>query len=419
MMLPVGTRLQSRHHGGMPTVLLVLPSASYRAPDFVAAARALGVNLMVASEGNQSFPDPERLVKIDLRRPDWSIDEIATSTGSVDAVMAVDDASVVIAAGAAARLGLNHNSPEAVAATRDKSELRRLLLDAGVSQPEFRVTDVASAADLADEIGYPVVVKPVSLSASRGVIRADDRDAAAEAALRCRAILDDAGKSESEPMLIERYIPGDEIAVEGMLKDGAVEILAILDKPDPLVGPFFEETMFVTPSRHSEAAQAAIADVVTAATKAIGLVEGPIHAELRLDGDQPYMLEIAARPIGGLCSRALSFGVFGASLETVLLRNALRLPQGGLDPLAPAAGVMMLPIPRRGRRGAVTGREDALRVPGITGLEITVAEGALVVPLPEGERYLGFLFSRGTTPADAEASLRQAYSLLDIAVEER
>ena len=417
-MLPVGMQLPSRHHGGMSTVVLVLPSASYRAPDFVAAARALGVSLIVATEGNQAFPDPGRFIKIDLRRPDFSVDEIVRSVGEVDAVMAVDDAGVAIAAGAASRLDLTHNSPAAVAATRDKGELRRLLLDAGVSQPEFSLTDAATAARRADEIGYPVVVKPVSLSASRGVIRADNRDQAAAAAVRCRAILDDAGRPDDEPMLVERYIPGDEVAVEGMLKNGTLEVLAILDKPDPLVGPFFEETMFVTPSRHSEQAQVAIADVVAAATEAIGLVEGPIHAELRLDGEQPYMLEIAARPIGGLCSRALSFGVFGASLETVLLRNALRLPQGGLDPLAPAAGVMMLPIPRRGRRGSVAGREDALRVPGITGLEITVAEGAVVVPLPEGNRYLGFLFSRGPTPEDAEQSLRKAYSLLDIAIAE-
>lgn len=417
-MLPVGIASSVRHDGVMPRVLLVLPSASYRAPDFVAAARALDVELVVASEGQQAFPDPDRFVRISLRHRHRSVERILALGGPpLDAIMAVDDAGVEIAAAAAAELGLAHNSAESVNATRNKAEQRRRFAAAGVIQPKFRISDVEAATSNAADIGFPVVVKPVSLSASRGVIRADDPSAATAAAIRVRQILDDAGRAPDEVILVEEYIPGEEVAVEGMLKDGKLEVLAILDKPDPLEGPFFEETIFVTPSRHGPHLQEAIASAVDAASRAAGLTEGPVHAELRLRNDQPYILEVAARPIGGLCSRALSFGVFGASLETVLLRNALRLPQGGFDSLAPASGVMMLPIPRRGKRGAVSGREEALRVPGITGIEITVAEGAEVVPLPEGDRYLGFLFARGETPANAEASLRAAFSKLDIAVE--
>lgn len=402
----------------MPRVLLVLPSASYRAPDFVAAARALDVDLAVASEGQQAFPDPNRFVRIDLRHQERSVERILALEGQpLDAIMAVDDAGVEIAAAAAFRLGLSHNSTESVNATRNKAELRRRFAAAGVVQPAFRVSDVRRAASNAADIGFPVVVKPVSLSASRGVIRADDPTETTVAARRGRQILDDAGRPSDEPILIEEYISGDEVAVEGMLKNGELEVLAVLDKPDPLEGPFFEETIFVTPSRHAPAVQDGVTNAVAAAARAAGLTEGPVHAELRLRDGRPFMLEIAARPIGGLCSRALSFGVFGASLETVLLRNALRLPQGGFEALAPASGVMMLPIARRGRRGVVSGREEALRVPGITGIEITVAAGAEVVPLPEGDRYLGFLFARGETPADAEASLRTAFSKLDVAID--
>jgi biotin carboxylase len=261
-------------------------------------------------------------------------------------------------------------------------------------------------------------VKPLSLSASRGVIRADDPPAAAAAAERVRAILAEAGEDSAEPLLVERYVPGAEVAVEGLLRGGALEPLAVFDKPDPLEGPYFEETIFTTPSRLPGEIVAAVTRTTADACSALGLREGPIHAELRVDRGRVWMLELAARSIGGLCSRSLRFGV-GVSLEEVILRHALGLPLRDLRREAAASGVMMLPIPRAGRLREVRGQDEARAVPGIVGLEISIGRDRPVRPLPEGDRYLGFLFARGETPTAVEDALRAAHARLEIDIAER
>ena len=402
----------------MPRVLLILPTSTYRAPDFLAAARALGVEVVVASEHRQALSGSmgDRALVISLRGPEaaaHAIEELHRRA-PLDAVVAVDDVGQRAAAAACARIGLRCNPPQAVAASRDKAAMRRALAAAGVAQPEHRVAaggdDVAA---LAAEVGLPCVVKPVSLSASQGVIRADDARAAEAAAARIRAILECAGEDAGGPLLVERYVPGAEVAVEGLLRAGHLEVLAVFDKPDPLEGPYFEETIYVTPSRLPAEALQQIERLTQATADALGLREGPVHAELRLDGDRAWVLELAARSIGGLCSRALRFGA-GASLEEVILRHALGLPLPDLHREAAASGVMMLPIERAGVLAGVGGRDEALAVPGITGLQITVAPDREVVPLPEGDRYLGFIFARGDDPAAVEAALREAHARLEV-----
>ncbi|MGH8900699.1 MAG: ATP-grasp domain-containing protein [Egibacteraceae bacterium] len=407
----------------MARILLLLPTSTYRATDFLQAATEVGAEVVVASERRQALAPlmGNRALTVPLRRPSQAADRIVAlaERAPLDAVVAVDDQGVLVAAQAAARLGLDHNPPEAVAATRDKATLRRRLAAAGVRQPEFRVVtgddDVAAAAEA---VGPPVVVKPVSLSGSRGVIRADDPGEAVVAAARVRGILEDAGEDPGGPLLVEGFVAGVEVAVEALLRGGRLEVLATFDKPDPLDGPYFEETLYVTPSRLGLATLAEVHAATAAATAALGLVEGPIHAELRLDGrGQIWMLELAARSIGGLCARTLRFGA-GMSLEQVILRHALGLPLDDLARETAAAGVMMLPIPRAGVLREVRGRDEANAVGGIAGLEITIAPGRPVRPLPEGDRYLGFLFARGETPHDVEEALRKAHALLDIVIEE-
>jgi biotin carboxylase len=396
-----------------------LPTATYRAGDFLAAARTCGAEVVVASERRLvSIGDAQ--LTLDLRRPEAAAEAIAAVAEErpLDGVVAVDDQGVRVAALAAERLGLPGNPLEAVSATRDKAAMRRALAAAGVPQPEHRTIgprdDPAAAAD---EVGLPCVVKPLSLSASRGVIRADDPRAAAEAAARVRAILADAGEDPGRPLMIERYLPGAEVAVEGLLRAGSLEPLAILDKPDPLEGPYFEETIFTTPSRLPGGTVAEVTRMTADACAALGLREGPVHAELRVDDGRVWMLELAARSIGGLCSRSLRFGV-GVSLEEVILRHALGLPLRDLRREAAASGVMMLPIPRAGRLREVRGQDEARAVPGIVGLEISIGRDRPVRPLPEGDRYLGFLFARGETPAQVERALRAAHARLDIDIAE-
>jgi biotin carboxylase len=395
----------------MPRVLLLVPTSTYRAPDFVRAAARLGVEVVVGSEEQQALAGGmgDRALVVPLGDPDAAADVIVALDGraAVDAVVAVDDQGVLVAATAGERLGFPHNPPEAVAATRDKALMRAALAAAEVPQPRFAVVD---DCDQLPDLAFPWVMKPVGRSGSQGVIRVDDADAARAALVRVRAIADG-------PVLVEQYVPGAEVAVEGILRDGVLEVLAVFDKPDPLVGPYFEETIYVTPSRLGDATLARVHAVTDRACAAIGLVEGPVHAEVRIDGERVWVLEVAARSIGGLCARALRFGA-GIALEELILRHALGMPLDGLAREPAASGVMMLPIPRAGVLRAVDHQDDARAVPGVTGLEITVPRGRRVVPLPEGDRYLGFVFARGATPADVEASLRAAHAALEIRIED-
>ncbi len=402
-------------------MLLLLPTSTYRAEDFLRAAAALGAEVVVASERRQALAGlmGERALTVPLRRPAQAAEKIVELAGKIgiDAVVAVDDQGVLVAAKAASRLGLPHNPPEAVAATRDKALMRRTLDAAGVPQPEFRLvsTDEQVAAAVA-AIGPPVVVKPVSLSGSRGVIRADSVASAIDAAGWVRKILAEAGEDPDSPLLVERFVAGAEIAVEALLRSGHLEVLATFDKPDPLDGPYFEETIYVTPSRLPAEQFHQVLEATAAAAAALGLVEGPVHAELRVGAGGVWVLELAARSIGGLCARVLRFGA-GLSLEQVILRHALGLPLEDLEREHAAAGVMMLPIRREGVLREVRGLAAARAVPGIAGLELTIRPGRPVRPLPEGDRYLGFLFARGESPEQVEEALRTAHGLLHVEVE--
>ncbi len=396
----------------------MLPSATYRATDFVDAAAKLGADVVVGSEHRQALSDSmgDRTLVLTLRQPLRAADQIQrlAERTPLDAIVAVDDGGTRAAAAASERLGLRGNALEAVERARNKASMRAAFADAGVPQPEYRVVRPGDdEAAIAAELGGPVVVKPVTLSMSRGVIRADDPDAAAAAAVRVRAILGEAGEDPASRLLIERFAPGEEVAVEGLLRAGELEVLAIFDKPDPLDGPYFEETLYVTPSRLPRATQEAIARESARAAAALGLREGPVHAELRVNGDDLVVLELAARSIGGLCSRSLRFGL-GMSLEELILRHALGLPLDGMKREERAAGVMMLPIPRAGTLREVRGIDEARAVPGIGGVEITVATGKPVVPLPEGDRYLGFMFAKADTPDQVEAALREAHAKLEV-----
>lgn len=383
----------------------MLPTTTYRAADFLKAAASLGASVVVATEDEPPLL-AERALQVDLDDPEAAAACMVDRDDRlpIDAVVAVDDRGVLPAAHAARRLGLPHNSPDAVAATRDKAEMRRRLAAGEVSQPAYEVL-----AGGVPTLPYPLVLKPLDRSGSTGVIRVDDEQAASEAMARIRRIVDD----PDAPLLAERFVPGVEVSVEGLLRDGKLEVLAVFDKPDPLDGPYFEETIYVTPSQH---ASDELARVVADGCRAIGLTEGPVHAEARIDERSVVLIEVAARSIGGLCSRALTFGA-GVSLEELILRHALGMPLEELERERGASGVMMLPIPVSGVLREVGGREQALAVPGIGGLEITVPRGRQVRALPEGDRYLGFLFARGDTPAEVEASLRTASSLLSVRID--
>ncbi len=407
-----------------PRLLLLVPTTTYRTEDFVEAARRLDVDLVVAAEKPNTLAAalPDHLLTLPFDDPTAAaaLMEEYARTRPIAAVVPVDDATTVVGAAIGKALGLRANAPAAVRATRDKQAMRETLARAGVPQPRFVVASVADDPRLAAaRVRYPCVLKPLVLSASRGVVRADSEAEFVRAWQRISAILAEpdvqALGAGTGKILIEDFVPGIEVALEGMLTDGGLTVLAIFDKPDPLDGPFFEETIYVTPSRLPKAVQKAIGDCAARAASALGLSDGPVHVELRTNEAGPWLIELAARSIGGLCSRTLSFGT-GMSLEEIILRHALGWPIASLELDRAAAGVMMIPIPCGGILERVDGIEAALAVPGIEDVNISMHVGQRIVPLPEGSAYLGFIFSRAGTPAEAEASLRRAHAILNFTI---
>jgi len=294
--------------------------------------------------------------------------------------------------------------------------MRERLAACGVPVPHFRPYPLDSDPnEIAAHVPYPCVVKPTRLSGSRGVIRADTPQEFVAAFERTRRLLL-AGGDPATCLLVEEYIPGIEVALEGLLTGGELRVLALFDKPDPLDGPFFEETIYVTPSRLDVAIQTAIAARTAEAAAALGLREGPVHAELRVNERGVWPIELAGRSIGGLCSTILEFGA-GMSLEDLILRHAVGMALPSTERRGEAVGVMMIPIPRGGVLKAVDGQDDACRVPGITGLEITAKTNYPIVPLPEGASYLGFIFARGQSPEFVESALREAHGRLRIRID--
>ena len=403
----------------MSRVLLLIPSATYRAPDFMAAAEHLGVEVVIGTDADLDVLRTGGSIALPFGDLDGAASRIveAARERPLDAVLAVDDAGAVIVAEASRRLALPHNPVVAVQATRDKSLLRERLVEAGVPSPDFRVLPLeADPAIAAADAPYPCVLKPLALAGSRGVIRANDPEEFRAAFERIRALLalpDVAAEcgNAANALLVEGFVSGREVAVEGLLADGRLHSLAIFDKPDPLDGPFFEETIYVTPSRLSDSEQRAVLTAAARAARALGLTDGPLHAELRINEDGVWPIDIAARSIGGLCARTLSFGT-GVSLEELILRHAIGAPAASLDREDPATGVMMIPIPSRGVLHAVEGRDEAEAVPGIESVTITIPVGQEVIPLPEGSAYLGFIFARGDEPATVERTLREAHAQL-------
>jgi hypothetical protein len=395
-------------------VILLASSRSYRNQAFLAAAQRLGLEIVSGADVPLPLlPKVRHGLPLDYRDLERSTAAIVRHAreAPIRAVLGVDDSGTLLAARAAAELGLPGNDPESVACARDKRLMRRRLAAAGVPQPAF-VELVLDDDPLpaARTLGFPCVVKPTVLSGSRGVMRADDPEELRGRWRRLRGIL--AGERCADA-LVEAFVPGAEVALEGLLDGGALHVLALFDKPDPLDGPFFEETIYVTPSRLAVGTQAAIAESTRAACAALGLRHGPVHAELRLNERGPSVIEVAARSIGGLCSKTLRFGATRASLEELILRQATGLPFGdALAREAAAGGVMMIPIPGPGILRGVTGIEAARAVPLVEEIEITAPLQNRLVPLPEGDAYLGFVFARGERPEAVEAALREAHALL-------
>ena len=406
----------------MPRLLILASKLGYQTRSFAEAGRALDAEVVFATDRCHQLDDPwsDGATAVRFDQPEeaaWRIVQQALLR-PVDGLIALGDRPTTTAAYTARALGLAYNRPEGVENCRSKLRQREVLRAAGLPVPGFFSFRLGKRLDrILPRVEFPCVVKPLRLAASQGVIRANNADEFSAAVEGIRALLESpeiqvTREEELDRLLVERYIPGSEVAVEGLLTRGRLRILAIFDKPDPLEGPYFEETIYVTPSRLPEEMQERIADCAAATLRALGLDHGPVHAEFRVNEQGPWVLEAAPRPIGGLCSRALRFGPERILLEELLVRHALGLPGSDLDRETDASGVMMIPVPKTGVLEGVFGEEDARATPGIEDVRITARLHDLIAVWPEGSSYLGFIFARGPSPEQAEAALRLAHSRL-------
>jgi len=386
-------------------LLLFAATTGYQIRVFADAARRLGVEVTLATDRCHVMEDPwgDRAIAVKFDRIAESLD--ALHGLSVDGVAAVGDLPAMLAAEAARMLGVPFHPPPAARACHDKHLARALYQAAKLRVPRFFKASIQEdPRALAACAPYPCVLKPLGLSGSRGVIRADNAAEFENAFSRIRKI--------GEPFLqVESYIEGREFAVEGLVTQGRFRPLAIFDKPDALAGPYFEETIYVTPSREPAAVRQELIDTTALAVRALGLRHGPVHAELRHNRAGAWILETHARPIGGLCARALRFEE-GVSLEELIIRHALGEDVSGALLESTASGVMMIPIPQGGIYQSVDGLPEAAAVPGIEDVVITAKEGQQLIPLPEGSTYLGFIFARSVAPDDVEAALRRSHAKL-------
>jgi biotin carboxylase len=404
---------------------LVASKLGYQTRGFADAVRRLGAEVVFGTDRCRQLDDPwgDAAIPLDFEYPEEAAKAVAQLAGEkpIDAVLALGDRQILAAAHVARLLRLGGNSVEAAQNCRTKLRQREVLAAAGLPVPDFfsfRVDE--ELAGVAERVRFPCVVKPLGLAASQGVIRADNQGEFRDAVARIRRLVESppiqaGGSAPLDQLLVERYLPGREVAVEGLLTAGRLRVLAIFDKPDALEGPFFEETIYVTPSRLPRRVQAAIGDCIDRSVCALGLSYGPVHAEFRIGRDGPSVLEIHPRPIGGLCARSLRFGPGAAGLEELLVRHALGLPGADWDREREASGVMMIPVPRSGILEGVEGVDKGRAVPGVAEIAITARAHDPVVAWPEGSSYLGFIFARAGRPERVEQALRAAYRELRFA----
>jgi biotin carboxylase len=413
----------------MSRLLILASKLGYQTRSFAEAAKALGVDVVFGSDRCHQLENPWSDGAIALRfdQPEESARRIVQQSlvRPVNGLIALGDRATATAAFAARALGIAYNSPQAVENCRSKLRQREILRDAGLPVPGFFSFRLDKKLDrILPRVQFPCVVKPLRLAASQGVIRANNAEEFQAAVARIATLLKSpeiqvTHEEELDRLLVERYIPGTEVAVEGLLTRGSLRILGVFDKPDPLEGPYFEETIYVMPSRLPDEMYDRVLDCAASTVRALGLTHGPVHAEFRVNEQGPWVLEAAPRPIGGLCSRALRFGPERKLLEEILVRHALGMPGSDLEREDGASGVMMIPVPKSGVLEKVDGEEQARATPGIEDVQITARLHDFLAAWPEGSSYLGFIFARGKSPDEVERALRLAHSNLKFEIVER
>jgi hypothetical protein len=399
----------------MPRLLLIAPEASYHTASFQAAGKRLGIEVILASEGHFPIVSSQSVgLRVDFSRLSRSLRIIEATYRKTpfDGVIGTDDASLELAAIVAAAFGLPANSPLSAKVSRRKDNSRVAQREAGLVTPWFTVvtSNQQGGYVVPAEVNYPCVAKPVTLSASRGVIRVDNEQQLVAALSRIFGIIESSGPEHPRVVLIESYIPGSEYVVEGLLSGGNWQTIIIFGKPNPLEGPFFEETIYIAPPDLEIGVKRNMIEVVRRACAVYGLEHGPIHAECRVNEAGVWLIELTPRTIGGKCSRLFELGT-SVALEDIVILNSLGR-QVSISPPTEFIGVMMIPVPGPGIVRRIEGINAASSVEHIEAIEIDVKPGQQLVPWPEGSSYPGFIFARGSRSQLVLNALNKAHKTL-------
>lgn len=414
------TNISSEENPIKQSLLLIAPHGSYRTMRYLQAASRLDLNVIIVSEGEHSIvSEYAQGVHVKFEHPDLALEIILKETinHNIAVVIGTDDSVVELASKVAKHCGLEHNDVNAARLARRKDLARDALKANNTPVPDFQLVSLDELLTGRNVQSFPLVIKPIALSASRGVIRVNNQSELLDAARRVTKLLaqqTDLEPIEKQSVLLEEYIHGEEIAIEGIVDNGRFQLLTIFDKPDPLYGPFFAETFYITPTRLDSEAIDKVCQVVQSACDAYGIKTGPVHAECRLRDAQVYLIEMAARTIGGLCSDILEYGL-GCTLEDIVLKQAIGC--GSKNTFSEtAAGVLMIPVTQHGILKRIEGLLYASKIEFIEDINIQLRDGYELVPLPEGNSYLGFVFAKAPSYEQVEQALRKAYACLNVVV---
>lgn len=396
-------------------LLLISHHNSYRIASYIKAAKNLSLDVTIASQGKHSLvTEVADGLHVNFDDTESALKEIIKENNKKPfaGILGSDDQTVELAAQAAKVLHLPHNPPEAAQYSHRKDLARAKLTLADRNVPFHCLLNLTKPIkNQIIDLPLPCVVKPLNMSASRGVIRVDNTEQLKVACERLRPILADSPNIfEQTHILIEAYIDGIEIAYEGYLQNKKLNTITIFDKPDQLTGPYFAETIYVTPSSLDNDLQLAIKMEIEKSCKAYGLVTGSIHAECRIDkNNKVWILEIASRTIGGDCARILDNNNYSLEEMAILLSIGKNIT---IKKSKKARAVMMIPIKQKGLLKRVEGLSLANKVKHIDSIDIIINQGHELIPLPEGNQYLGYIFSSADTSEKATEAIRMAYDIL-------
>lgn len=397
-------------------LLLIAPAKSYRISPYLKAALALNLKTLIVSNSRYSLvSEIAQGVTVDFNNQKQAEGIIFESIRGLDikCVLATDDSCVSLSNQIAKKLNLAHNQSSATLLTQRKDLARKAAQIFGCNTPNYQVLELQHFKQYSSLVNYPVVVKPLSLSASKGVIRANNEHQFAAACKTIEVILDRSNVFgyERNHILVEGYLDGPEFAIDGILINGSFHLLAIFDKPEPLIGPYFEETYYLTPSQLAHVEQLALIEEVSRCCEAYGLTQGPIHAEARITENGIFLIELAARTIGGQCGQLIEFSL-QQKLEEIVIQGLCgekpNLPKSRL-----CAGVLMIPVKKSGILKRVEGLTAAMQINFVVDIEIHIQVGYALIPLPEGSSYLGFIFAQAPTFEETFDALKKAHQMLN------